>query len=140
MAHAIAAAIDKVTHSMVKVTSLKVGAAGRRLSVIARRLAATVVVEYKITFPAGETAPTLTKASINEAKLKDEIKSRAKAQAGLTITVSDVTVQPIVLTSAGGSTKAPTTSTTGTETSPSVRHFLSIGIMMVAMMSLMHSR
>jgi hypothetical protein len=139
MAHAIAAATDKVTHSMVAVTSLTVGAAGRRLSVIARRLAATVVVKYTVTFPAGVTAPALTSASMNNTKLAEQIKSLAKAQ-GLTITVSDVTVQPIVLTSAGGSTKAPTTSSTGSETSPSVRHFLSIGITMVAMMSLMHSR
>merc|ERR1719174_3318759 len=141
MAHAIADATEKVTRSMVKVTSLKVGAAGRRLSVIARRLAATVVVKYTVTFPAGAKAPTLTSASMNTTKLGERIKTRAKT-AGLTIAVSDVTAQPIVLTSAGGSTKAPsaTTSTTGTETSPSVRHFLSIGIMMVSMMSLMHSR
>merc|ERR1719454_1689945 len=118
MAQSIADATAKVTVSMVTVTSVKVGAAGRRL-------AATVVVKYTVTFPAGAKAPTLTSASMNTTKLGERIKTRAKAK-GLTIAVSAVTAQPIVLTSAGGSTKAPsaTTSTTGTETSPSVRHFL----------------
>jgi hypothetical protein len=53
----------------VNVTEVTVNAAGRRLSVIARRLAGSINAKFTITFPAGHSKPVLTSSSMNTTKL-----------------------------------------------------------------------
>jgi hypothetical protein len=142
VADSIADSSKALQRSFINVTELT-ATAGRRLSVIARRLAGSVNAKFTVTFPAGHSAPVLTSSSMNTTKLVAAMQTRAKA-AGINITVTGVTVQPIVQTSGGGTTKAPEAATTAgtgsTLTSPSVTHFLSIGIVTIAFMSLMHGR
>jgi hypothetical protein len=144
VADSIADSSKALKRSFVNVTELT-ATAGRRLSVIARRLAGSVNAKFTVTFPAGHSAPVLTNSSMNTTKLVAALQTRAKSS-GINITVTGVTVQPIVRTSAGGNTKAPEAATTAgtgsgsTLTSPSMRHFLSIGITTFAFMSLMHGR
>jgi hypothetical protein len=131
MADAIAAATKMVTKDMVKVTSLTVGS-GRRLSDIGRRLAGhTIICKYTVTFPEGFAGtPTLTKDSLDTTVLATKIKEKAAA-AGLTVTVSELSVQQIVATSPGATTGLEQTA------SSAIGLVHSIGIMTVTMMSQM---
>jgi len=87
---------------------------------------------------------------MNETKMATAMQKKAK-DAGINVTIDGVTVAKVEQVSGGGaanttgtSSTSSTTDTTGTSetttTSPSVRHFLSIGIMTIATMSLMFAR
>jgi hypothetical protein len=136
VAGGIADAVEGVSKSYVDVAELT---AGRRLSVVARRLAGNVEAKFTVTFPVGHSKPLLTISSVNTTKLVAALQTRADNN-GMNITFTGVTVQAIVHTTGGGTTKAPEPPMPEI-TSLSVRRFLSIGITTIAiMMSLTHGR
>jgi len=124
-----------VAESKVTTTATK----SRRLSE-ARNLADAWSIDYSFTVPTSQAAAVETKVAATKTS-SDAMKSVLKTEL-VTAGVDQTNVDAMTVSSfTSTKTVSGTTSTTGVEsTSPSARHFLSIGVMMITMNLLMRGR
>jgi len=124
-----------VAESKVTTTATK----SRRLSE-ARNLADAWSIDYSFTVPTSQAAAVETKVAATKtssAAMKSVLKTELVTAGVDQTNVDAMTVSSFTSTK----TVSGTTSTTGVEsTSPSARHFLSIGVMMITMNLLMRGR
>jgi len=123
-----------VAESVVTTTATE----SRRLSE-ARNLAGTWSIDYSFTVPTSQAAAVETKVEATKTS-SDAMKSVLKTQL-VAAGVAQSNVDAMTISSFTSTKTVSGASTTGVEsTSPSVRHFLSIGVMMITMNLLMRGR